>query len=75
MRISLKIELSRLMCILDFKGLIMKRSKAQFQKGLSDLEFMERYGTEEKCVEKVRKAKWPNGFQCPDCGCIKSCYI
>ena len=53
----------------------MKRSKVQFQKGLSDLEFMERYGTEEKCVEEVRKAKWPNGFQCPDCGCIKSCYI
>lgn len=54
---------------------MMKRSKVQFQKGLSDIEFMERFGTEDKCAEEIRKAKWPNGFQCPSCGSQESCYI
>jgi len=63
------------MAQLDFNGLIMIRSKVQFQKGLSDIDFMERYGTEEKCAEAVREAKWPNGFQCPNCSSQKSCYI
>ena len=40
----------------------MPRSKVQFQKDLSDISFVETYGNEEKCIEHVKKAKWPNGF-------------
>lgn len=53
----------------------MKRSKVQFQKGLSDIDFMNRYGSEEKCLEEVRQAKWPDGFQCPSCKGKRSCYL
>jgi len=53
----------------------MAKNSVQFQKGLSDIEFMGQYGTEEKCIEHLLKAKWPNGFCCPDCGGIKGCYL
>ena len=53
----------------------MPRSKVQFQKGLSDISYMETYGSEEKCVEHVKNAKWPNGFICPKCGYDKACSL
>jgi hypothetical protein len=46
----------------------MPRYDIQFQKGLSLREFMARYGAEEQCIEAICKARWPNGFQCPECG-------
>ena len=43
-------------------------NKIQFQKGLSMAEFMERYGTEEKCQATLVDSRWPSGFVCPECG-------
>lgn len=31
-------------------------------------EFEEVFGTEERCVEYLRRKRWPDGFQCPRCG-------
>jgi len=43
-------------------------NKIQFQKALSMAEFMQRYGTEEKCHMAVVDLRWPDGFVCPECG-------
>ena len=32
------------------------------------LEFEQRFGTEEACVEYLFKLRWPEGFRCPQCG-------
>ena len=53
----------------------MSKNKVQFQKGLSDVEFMERYGTEEKCTDQLKQSKWPSGYRCRGCGSMESCYI
>ena len=47
-------------------------NRVQFQKGLSMGEFMNRYGTEEKCHAAVVAQRWPNGFVCPECGTMKA---
>ena len=47
----------------------MARSAIQFQKGLSLSEFQRLYGTEEQCEAALEKARWPDGFRCPRCGC------
>jgi hypothetical protein len=39
----------------------------QFQKGLSLSDFIQRYGTENQCGQALFKARWPNGFCCPEC--------
>ena len=44
----------------------------QFQKDLSLREFMARYGSEEQCVEAICKARWRDGFACPECGRIRA---
>ena len=46
----------------------MARKGVQFQKGLSEAEFENLYGTEEKCRAVGMNARWPNGFECPACG-------
>ena len=38
----------------------------QFQKGLSLREFNVAYATEEQCREAICKARWGDGFVCPD---------
>ena len=48
-------------------------NKVQFQKGLSMAEFMERYGTEEKCHAALVALRCPNGFVCPECGGTRHC--
>ncbi len=45
----------------------MARSRIQFQKGLSLLEFQRRYCTEAQCEAAWEKARWPDGFRCPRC--------
>lgn len=45
----------------------MPMNRVQFQPGLSMLEFMERYGTQEKCEAAVAAMRWPQGFRCPRC--------
>ena len=37
-------------------------------RGLSEAQFREAYGTEEKCRAIVEKLRWPAGFVCPVCG-------
>lgn len=46
----------------------MPMNRVQFQAGLSMPEFLERYGTEDKCRQALQAARWPNGFVCPACG-------
>ena len=46
----------------------MARNTVQFQKGLSETEFLDLYGTEEKCRKVVFGWRWPDGFICPVCG-------
>jgi len=44
------------------------RNSVQFQKGLSETEFEQRYGTEAACREALFRWRWPEGFACPICG-------
>jgi hypothetical protein len=37
-------------------------------RGLSEAQFREAYGTEEKCRAVVEGLRWPEGFVCPRCG-------
>lgn len=46
----------------------MPMNRVQFQAGLSMPEFLERYGTEDKCRAALQAARWPEGFVCPVCG-------
>ena len=48
-------------------------NQVQFQKGLSMTQFLERYGTEEKCHAAAVALRWPNGFVCPACGQTRHC--
>ena len=45
----------------------MARNRVQFQKGYSLVQFMDEYGSEEKCTEALFRWRWPNGFVCPRC--------
>ena len=45
----------------------MRMNRIQFQKGLTFKNFIELYGTEEKCQAAIAEARWPNGFTCPRC--------
>lgn len=53
----------------------MARNKVQFQKGLSLVEFMKCYGTEEQCFDALFAWRWPDGFICPHCGYDKGCRL
>ena len=46
----------------------MAMNRVQFQRGLSMAEFMDRYGTEDKCEAALVASRWPTRFTCPDCG-------
>jgi transposase-like protein len=37
-------------------------------RGLSEAQFREAYGSEERCRAVVEKLRWPKGFACPRCG-------
>jgi transposase-like protein len=53
----------------------MARNLVQFQKGLSEAEFHDLYGSEERCQEAVFAWRWPQGFVCPDCGGRDHCVV
>ena len=42
---------------------------------MSIMEFQARFDTEEKCQDMFFKLRYPNGFQCPKCGCNKYYFI
>lgn len=46
----------------------MAMNRVQFQPGLSMHQFMEQYGTPEKCEAAVIGWRWPKGYVCPACG-------
>lgn len=46
----------------------MTMNRVQFQAGLSMAEFMDRYGSDERCEAALITARWPSGFACPECG-------
>lgn len=46
----------------------MAMNQVQFQRGLSMAEFIDRYGSDEKCAAALEKSRWPSGFRCHDCG-------
>lgn len=46
----------------------MAKNKVQFQKGLSLVNFLASYGTEEQCFDALVQWRWPQGFACPGCG-------
>lgn len=46
----------------------MAINRVQFQKGLSLATFRERYGSEEQCLLALFHSRWPQGFECPECG-------
>lgn len=46
----------------------MPKNQVQFQKGYSIFEFMEDYGTEEKCEKALFQWRFPAGYVCRECG-------
>jgi hypothetical protein len=46
----------------------MPMNRVQFQPGLSMAEFMRCFGTQEQCEAALIRARWPQGFACPECG-------
>lgn len=46
----------------------MPRNPVQFQKGMSDADFEQLYGTENQCKAALFAWRWPQGFSCPNCG-------
>jgi hypothetical protein len=53
--------------LIEIGGKTMAMNKVQFQKGLKLSDFMNNYGTEEKCEAAVAATRWPDGFSCPHC--------
>lgn len=46
----------------------MAINRVQFQRGLSMVEFLDRYGTQDRCEAALTASRWPAGFVCPHCG-------
>ena len=46
----------------------MKMNRVQFQPGLSMHQFMDLYGTQEKCEAAVIGWRWPKCYVCSSCG-------
>ena len=57
------------------RGGSMVYGPMQFQKGLSLPAFLEHFGTEERCVRALFQARWPKGFECPECGGRECCLL
>ena len=46
----------------------MSMNAVQFQPGLSMQDFQRMYGSQELCEQALRAWRWPEGFECPNCG-------
>jgi len=53
----------------------MAQNRVRFQDGISLLEFMENYVTEEQCERAPFNIRWPNGFICESGDHGSFCYI
>ena len=47
----------------------MAMNRVRFQPGLSMAEFMDRYGSDDRCETALIESRWPKGFVCPLCQC------
>lgn len=50
----------------------MAMNRVQFQPGLSMAEFLDRYGSNDKCEAALIASRWPSGFVCPVCAASAS---
>ena len=46
----------------------MKKPKPIIQPGLSNAQFLARYGGEAQCIKALAEWRWGDGFECPKCG-------
>ena len=46
----------------------MAKNKVQFQKSMNIHAFIQRYGSEDLCLQRLFDIRWPQGFRCPNCG-------
>jgi len=53
----------------------MKKNQVQFQPGMSLMAFLDLYASEQQCREALKKARWPDGFRCLNCGCSSHCHL
>ena len=53
----------------------MARNKVQFQKGMSEAQFDDLYGSEPLCHAALVQWRWPESFECPDCGGREHCIV
>jgi transposase-like protein len=53
----------------------MARNKVQFQKGISEAQFDELYGSEPLCQAALVRWRWPEGFECPGCEGRAHCIV
>ncbi len=53
----------------------MAKNQVQFQKGYSLFEFMQDYGTEQKCEQALFLWRFPHGYTCRNCGNRTYCQL
>jgi hypothetical protein len=53
----------------------MARNMVQFQKGQSLPAFLKQYGSEGACRQALFQLRWPDGFECPECGHHSHCQL
>jgi transposase-like protein len=53
----------------------MARNMVQFQKGMSEVDFVDLYGSESLCHAALAQWRWPDGFECPDCAGQDHCLV
>ena len=53
----------------------MACNEVQFQKGMSEAQFDDLYGSEPLCHAALVQWRWPEGFECPDCGGREHCIV
>lgn len=53
----------------------MPMNHIQSQPGMSMREFLCCFGTEVRCAQAVKAARWSHDFACPRCGCTQHCMV
>ncbi|GAA3929061.1 IS1595 family transposase [Litoribacillus peritrichatus] len=53
----------------------MAKNQVQFQRGYSLFEFMDDYGSEEKCEQALFQWRFPEGYVCRECGNTTYCQL
>jgi hypothetical protein len=48
----------------------MRKNDIQMQPGLSLSQFIDKYGTEQKCEDVLEKSRWPEDFRCSGCDSV-----